>query len=50
MEEDVYDGQKFSLLGASGVKGIGKTELHEQICTNWVASALGEEAETIYIS
>jgi hypothetical protein len=50
MEEDVYDGKKFSLLGASGVKGMGKTELHKQICTNWVASALGEEAEAIYIS
>ena len=32
------------------MKGIGKTELHKQICTNWVVSALGEQAETIYIS
>ena len=50
LHEDVFDGQKFSLLGSSGVKGIGKTELHKQICTNWVTSSLGEKAEAIYIS
>jgi len=49
-KNDVYDGQKFSLLGPSGVKGIGKTELHKQICEKWVANALGKEAEAIYIS
>jgi len=32
------------------VKGIGKRELHKQICEKWVANALGEEAEAIYIT
>ena len=42
---------KYSMLGVSGVKGIGKTELLAQICTKWVAEALGtSEARAVYLS
>jgi hypothetical protein len=38
------------MLGTSGVKGIGKTELQAQICAKWAKEALGENAKALYVS
>ena len=42
--------RKYSLLGVSGVKGIGKTELLAQICTKWAQEALGPKTKTLFVS
>ena len=42
--------KKFSMLGTSGVKGIGETELQAQICTKWAKEALGENTKALYVS
>jgi hypothetical protein len=41
---------KFTVLGASGVKGIGKSEIEGRICAGWAKMALGENAKTIYVT
>lgn len=49
---ECYDtvSKKFSMLGTSGVKGIGKTELQAQICAKWAKEALGRDTATLYVS
>lgn len=41
---------KFTLLGTSGVKGIGKTEILGQICDSWATEALGDGAKALYVT
>jgi hypothetical protein len=49
--QDVKDSTgKFTLLGTSGVKGIGKTEIEGRICTSWATEALGDKAKALYVT
>ena len=48
--DNCFDARKYSMLGASGVKGIGKSEILWQICERWAKEALGEKTKTLYVT
>lgn len=49
-DPDYVDSNKFSMLGVSGVKGIGKTQLLYQITERWAKAALGDKTRAVYVT